>query len=118
MNLIINRFSMNINNESRWLISVKDPSTPYPLEFQNTKTIIGNIENDFGDRVIHVYTTTGSIYRTYPPDEKDNFYVYWFVLDKVQDEAATIANQLAEQNVVLAEANGIIGGVDTNGNPV
>lgn len=105
-----------INNEWRKVLIVKDPSTDQPLDFNNIRTIIATPDEGIGESIIKVYTTEGYIWKTYPPDEQDNFYIYWFVLAKEQ-EAATVANQLAEENATLNEALNIIEGGDKFGNP-
>jgi len=105
-----------ISNEWRKVLIVYDSSTDQPLSFPNLRTIIATSEETVGQSTIKVYTTEGDIWKTYPPDEQDNFYIYWFVLAKEQ-EAATVANQLAEENATLNEALNIIEGVDKFGNP-
>ena len=93
-------FSMDISNESRRVLIVKDPSTSESLTFSNIKTIIAEQEQPDSKPAATVYTTEGYIWKTYPPDDVDNYYVYWFILAKDQG-AADIANQLVEENTAL-----------------
>lgn len=107
---------ISVNNEWRSVLIVQDESTTEPLEFPSIRTIIAEPNQSYGEATIKVYTTEGYIMRTYPPEPGYNYYTYWFMLAKNQ-EAAPIANQLAEENAVLNEALNIIEGVDRNGNP-
>ena len=98
-----------VNNEMRDVLIVKDESNMEPLAFADTQTIV--VEPDpMTGQAGKVYITEGYIWKTYPPDEVDNYYVYWFLLAKDQG-AAAIANQLAEEKAALQEATNILLGV-------